>query len=162
MTLVFEAAAAVAFGSALLSRNNARLLQEENAARDLYKQFFGNQDLLEQSDGKVTERATGLPAELHAQAAKSIRIIEEYQKTRGGWGKMFGADGAGDARSRILEELKQWLLTVTEGVDAASVATRLDYCSQFLLRPSVFQASNEQSFLGTLAQVCAQLEGLLR
>jgi len=90
--------------------------------------------------------------------------VEAYQRDRKRWFLgMSSSDFSGDCRTFVLEELKQWLLTVSENSrDAASTATRLDYCQQFLLRPSIFHATNDRSFLNTMAQVCAQLDRLLK
>lgn len=84
----------------------------------------------------------------------SLHAIEDERKQ---WfmGFSSSAELVGDARTRVLEELKQWLLTLDEGAPAtvASVAARLDYCWQFLLRPGVFETRNERSFLQAMAEV---------
>jgi len=131
----------------------------------LYQQLF-HANFLEVSPDRPSVLAPTLPAGLDSHAAASIRIIEVYQKQRKAYFMGFSrtTDYVGDIRTRILEELKKWLLTLAGDslLDVEAISARLEYCRQLLLRPAVFEGSNENSFMKTLAQVCKQLEALLQ
>lgn len=137
---------------------------EESTAVSLYRRSFGA-DLLEVAPDRVSVVAAHLPVGLDPHAAACIRTIERYQEERKKWFLLWssGVDCGGDVRTRVLEEFKQWLLSLAEGsVDIALVSTRVEYCWQFLLRPVLFETKNAKSFLQTMAEVCRQLEALVR
>eukprot|EP00439_Symbiodinium_sp_Y106_P052608 s3598_g7.t1 len=152
MTGVLEVAAASA-AIAVFARNKHEKERQE-ARKKLYKRFF-HAELSEESP----ERATfaGSVAGVDANAAAAIRAIERYQKERRHRFMYLSssAEHVGDTRTRVLEELKQWLLTMSMDTSrsAETVANRLDYCWQFLLRAPGFEAQNEISFLATLGEV---------
>lgn len=158
------AAGAAALAAVARSRFE-RERSEEKVARELYSRFF-KADLFEHSPDKPSSVSEHLPAALDANAASAIRAIERYQKERRHWFLWMSssAEQVGDTRTRVLEELKQWLLRISDAssISAVEVSDRLDYSCQFLLRPSVFEVQNATSFLGTIAEVCRQLELMLK
>lgn len=129
-------------------------------AAELYRRFF-NAELLDHAPDRVSTTHENQGLDVNAVAA--IRAIERYQKERKHWflGLSSSAEHVGDTRTRVLEEMKQWFLTASiDSLPAASIARRLDYCWQFLLRASSFDSQNEISFLATLGEVCRHLERL--
>lgn len=164
MTLFLEVGAAAAAFGAYAHNKTEKYRTEECVSTTLYSRYF-HADLLSLELSNPTTFMHKLPEELHPIAASCVQIVEAYQKDRKKWflGFSSSSDFSGDIRTIVLEELKQWLLTVSEhSRNAAIITTRLEYCQQFLLRPSVFPTTNDRSFLNTMAQVSAQLERLLK
>lgn len=146
-------------------KNTDREKQEQRAARDLYARFFKD-DFLAVAPEAATLASSSAPSGLNAQAAACVKIIESYQENRRYFKGMlsFAQPSACDTRTRILEELKLWCLTLPGGEDpsCAGVFARLEYCRQLLLLQSLFTSTNTPSFLETIAEVCKQLERLLQ
>ncbi|CAE7455410.1 scrn3 [Symbiodinium natans] len=163
MTGVIEVAAASAAIAVFARNKHEKERQEERVASELYKRFF-NADLCEESPDRATIVGNLVGVDVNAVAA--VRAIERYQKERRHRFMYLSssAEHVGDTRTRVLEELKQWLMTLSmdAAISAGTVANRLDYCSQFLLRAPAFEAQNEISFLATLGEVCRHLERLFQ
>eukprot|EP00928_Gymnodinium_smaydae_P039917 TRINITY_DN27167_c0_g1_i1.p1 TRINITY_DN27167_c0_g1~~TRINITY_DN27167_c0_g1_i1.p1 ORF type:complete len:561 (+),score=161.93 TRINITY_DN27167_c0_g1_i1:228-1685(+) len=128
-------------------------------------------ELFDVSSDRRTEIGDTLSAAVHPRAAQAVHVIERYQKTTKR--KLFGlleTDNfrEGDVRTYILEDMKAWLCSVTEGsMNAKEIGSRLEYCRQILLRPSIFEpklreSRDQRSFLQTVGEVCQQLDELLR
>eukprot|EP00929_Paragymnodinium_shiwhaense_P080046 TRINITY_DN41724_c0_g3_i1.p1 TRINITY_DN41724_c0_g3~~TRINITY_DN41724_c0_g3_i1.p1 ORF type:complete len:531 (-),score=140.78 TRINITY_DN41724_c0_g3_i1:173-1699(-) len=158
------ALAAGAMGHGHVERE--RQLQQERAAADLYRKYF-QEDLLAVSADKRTRLSGQLPSGLHPRAAECIRSIERFQdeKRQTFFGLSQSAEREGDIQTHILEELKQWLLTVADvSMSPKEVRSRLDYCRQLLLRQSVLAGGSTtakgRTFVQSVADVCQQLEAL--
>jgi len=163
MTVVIEAAVVPAVVGALGSwKKYEKKKLEERATVELYERFF-HADLFEIAPDRITVHGSTLTPGVDPHVAACVRVIEQYQKERKSWfmGLSSTKEHVGDMRTRILEEMKQWLMTVSNGKPSeVDVLTRLEYCRQVLLRPAIYEGSNVNTFLSTLAQVCKQLEGL--
>ena len=160
MTGVLEVGGAAIAIAAFARSRHEKEQQEARVATELYRRFF-NAELLDHAPERVSTAEPGSGLDVNAVAA--IRTIERYQKERKHWflGLSSSAEHVGDTRTRVLEEMKQWFLTVSvDSLPAANISRRLDYCWQFLLRASAFESQNEVSFLATLGEVCRHLERL--
>eukprot|EP00450_Noctiluca_scintillans_P023589 CAMPEP_0194517412 /NCGR_PEP_ID=MMETSP0253-20130528/50575_1 /TAXON_ID=2966 /ORGANISM="Noctiluca scintillans" /LENGTH=501 /DNA_ID=CAMNT_0039361369 /DNA_START=41 /DNA_END=1543 /DNA_ORIENTATION=- len=140
-----------------------RVSREKKTAEELYRTYI--QGDLGDAPQQVTSIGGKLPSNLDPHAAACIRIIETYQRQRKGTfaGMVpMASEFSGDTRTVVLEELKQWLLTLSlDGVNGEDIANRIEYLRQLLLRPDVFSCSNTYSFRSSVAQVCKQLEDVL-
>mmetsp|Transcript_90 Transcript_90/g.243 ORF Transcript_90/g.243 Transcript_90/m.243 type:complete len:485 (+) Transcript_90:86-1540(+) len=166
MTGIEVAAVVIAAGVGAVGHSRReRGINEEREVVALYRKHF-NANFLEVSPDRPSVLADTLPSGLDAYAATCIRMIEVYQTNRKAnfMGMSRTTDYVGDMRTRILEDMKKWLLTLSgESLqDVGTISLRLEYCRQLLLRPTLFEGSNENSFKKTLAQVCKQLESLLQ
>jgi hypothetical protein len=140
-----------------------RVSREKKTAEELYKTYI--QGELADAPQEVTTVGGKLPENLDPHAAACIRLIETYQRQRKGTfaGVVpMAAEFSGDTRTVVMEELKNWLMTLSlEGVNGEDIANRIEYLRQLLLRPEVFSCSNTYSFRSSVAQVCKQLEDVL-
>lgn len=146
------------------SRDHERAQEAE--AKDLFLRFFPDQAWEKLPDSRSTI-GRAIPSGLDSHAVQCIKIIERYEED--GQRNMITEK---TTKTRILEELKRWLLSVSDGSkDTADIKRRLEYVQQFLLRPDIYGPdvlgvsvpSNAQiSFLKTLAQVCSQLDVMHR
>ncbi|CAE8733028.1 unnamed protein product [Polarella glacialis] len=163
MTGVLEVAAAASAIAAFARSRHEKERTEEKVAADLYARFF-HADLLDVSPDRASTTSSERFQNLDANAAAAVRAIERYQKERKRWFLWMSSSSeqTGDTRTRVLEEMKQWFLRVSDGgsIGAVEVSTRLDYCWHFLLHSSSFEGHNQTSFLGTLAEACP--DGLSR
>lgn len=171
MTVVFEGAALAALVGAAVGAGHKEEEQrraEERVAQDLYRRFF-HADLLEHSPERRTVVGESLPSGVDPRAAASVKTIEYYQdrKVQYWLGVLKStAERSGEIQTRVLEELKQWLSTVTEAsTPSRDVGQRLEYCRQLLLNPSIFgptlrEVKDGLSFFRTLGEVCQQLDAL--
>jgi len=146
-------------------KKNDQLTLEEKEADQLYQRYF-KEVLRDVGGAEVTYRARMITESVDPLAANCIRIIEQFQsERRKSWGLWKRpADFSGDIRTLVLEEVKDWLLKVSRDtlMPAAEVSNRLEYCRQLMLRPSIFKADNDFTFLQTIAHVCKELDKLHR
>jgi len=165
MTGIIEAAAVAAVCAAVGHSKADAERQETRVALEIYDRIFHG-SLMASSAEKATYIASTLPDDCNMYAASSIQIVERYQKDRRRHFMFFSSGREppdGDIRTRVLEEMKRWLITVSDNTTTtADVCARMEYCSQFMLYPSVFDTKNDMSFLETLAHVCKQLELLYK
>jgi len=130
---------------------------EKKVASELYERYF-NESLPECDQDAVQMVRTR--ETFDPRAEPSIRAIESYQRDRKG---TFFSVQSDDARMRILEEMKQWLRSLSSSeTRAQEIQVRLEYCRQLLMRLTVFEGKNSKSFLNTIALICLQLESALK
>jgi hypothetical protein len=138
--------------------------KEESMALEVYRKMFKSDHLLNAAED-FTPIADDLPSGIDPRAADCIRSIERYQK--GVKKSIFGSWGT--IQTKILEEMKQWLCSVSDtSIQARDVTLRLEYFRQVLLRFTTNRTlltsvgGGSRTFLQTIGEVCRLLENLLQ
>lgn len=168
MTLVFDALPLAVAGVGYLGwqRKVDDQKTAEQIARDIYQRVFVADLPDAPAEEKINYLYSSLPSEIDQHAKASIFIIEEYQKGRKTHVMGFAIsrhERTDDTKTIVLEDLKQRLSKITTGnVSAEHITPILDCCRLFMLQQTAFAGSNENSFLSTMAQLCKQLEMLIR